>query len=122
MIRVVCIEDEPDMIELLRLVLGRLDFEVHGACGGREGLEAVERLSPQLILLDIMLPEMDGWEVYSHLKANPQTHDIPVIIVTARAQAAERLAALREAGVDDYVTKPFGPTELLESVERVLSR
>jgi CheY-like chemotaxis protein len=68
------------------------------------------------------MPEMDGWEVYSRLKQNPRTQHIPVIVVTARAQASEKISALHEAGVDDYITKPFGPTQLLESIERVLGR
>jgi two-component system response regulator VicR len=120
MSHVVCIEDEPDMIELLRLLLARRGFEVIGARGGKEGLTTVERVHPSLILLDIMMPEMDGWEVYRHLKENESTREIPVIVVSARAQAAERLAALQDAGVDDYITKPFGPGQLLGSIERVL--
>lgn len=120
MSHVVCIEDEPDMIELLRLLLARRGFEVIGARGGEEGLTMIERVHPALILLDIMMPEMDGWEVYRHLKENESTREIPVIVVSARAQAAERLAALQDAGVDDYITKPFGPGQLLGSIERVL--
>jgi DNA-binding response OmpR family regulator len=122
MSRVVCIEDEPDMIELLRLLLARRGFEVIGARGGKEGLATVENVHPALILLDIMMPEMDGWEVYRRLKANESTKEIPVIVVSARAQAAERVAALQDAGVDDYITKPFGPVQLLASIERVLGR
>jgi two-component system, OmpR family, response regulator VicR len=120
--RVVCIEDEPDMIELMRLLLSRQGFEVVGARGGKDGLEKVEQTLPELVLLDIMMPDMDGWEVYNRLKANPKTRNIPVIVVTARAQTVEKLAALREAGVDEYITKPFGPGQLLESIERVLGR
>lgn len=122
MARVVCIEDEPDMIELMRLLLTRQGFEVIGARGGKEGLELVEQNLPELILLDIMMPDMDGWQVYDQLKANPKTRDIPVIVVTARAQTAEKLAALGEAGVDDYIVKPFGPGQLVDSIERVLGR
>jgi DNA-binding response OmpR family regulator len=122
MARVVCIEDEPDMIELMRLLLMRQGFEVIGARGGKEGLELVEQTPPELILLDIMMPDMDGWQVYDQLKANPKTRDIPVIVVTARAQTAEKLAALGEAGVDDYIVKPFGPGQLVDSIERVLGR
>ncbi len=122
MTRVLCIEDEPDMIELLQLLLQRQGLEVTGARGGKEGLAMVEQSPPDLILLDIMMPEMDGWEVYNRLKQNPKSRHIPVIVVTARAQASEKVTALREAGVDDYITKPFGPTQLLESIERVLDR
>lgn len=122
MTRVLCIEDEPDMIELLQLLLQQQGLEVIGARGGKEGLAMVEQSPPDLILLDIMMPEMDGWEVYNRLKQNPKSQHIPVIVVTARAQASEKVTALREAGVDDYITKPFGPTQLLESIERVLDR
>jgi CheY-like chemotaxis protein len=122
MARVVCVEDEPDMIELMRLLLTRQGFEVIGARGGKEGVELIEQTLPELILLDIMMPDMDGWEVYRHLKENPKTRDIPVIVVTARAQTAEKLAALSKEGVDDYIVKPFGPGQLTESIERVLGR
>ena len=122
MARVVCIEDEPDMIELMRLLLTRQGFEVIGARGGNEGVALVEKNLPELILLDIMMPDLDGWEVYDHLKKNPTTRDIPVIVVTARAQTAEKLAALDKAGVDDYIVKPFGPGQLLDSIQRVLGR
>jgi two-component system, OmpR family, response regulator VicR len=122
MARVVCIEDEPDMIELMRLLLTRQGFEVIGARGGKEGVELVEKNLPELVLLDIMMPDLDGWEVYDHLKQNPTTRNIPVIVVTARAQTAEKLAALDKEGVDDYIVKPFGPGQLMESIQRVLGR
>jgi DNA-binding response OmpR family regulator len=120
--RVVCIEDEPEMIDLVRLILSRKGFEVIGANNGREGLDAVERLRPDLVLLDLMMPDMDGWEVYQRIKANTALNRIPVIIVTAKAQSIDRMLGLHIAKVDDYITKPFGPTELLNSIERVLTR
>lgn len=121
-IRVVCIEDEPEMIDLVRLILSRKGFEVIGARGGHEGLETVERLRPDLVLLDLMMPDMDGWEVYQRIKGNSAINRIPVIIVTAKAQSIDRMLGLHIAKVDDYITKPFGPTELLSSVENVLAR
>lgn len=117
---VVCIEDEQEMIELVRLILSRQKIEVHGALGGREGLEKIAELQPDLVLLDLMMPEMDGWEVYQKMKASPDMRDIPVIVVTAKAQSIDRVLGLHIARVDDYVTKPFGPQDLLESVQRVL--
>ena len=120
--RVVCIEDEPEMIELVRLILNRSGIEVHGAGGGHEGLEAVARLKPDLVLLDLMMPDMDGWEVYQQMKANPALKDIPVIIITAKAQSIDKVLGLHIAKVDDYITKPFGPTELAQSVRRVLQQ
>jgi two-component system response regulator VicR len=120
--KVVCIEDEPEMIDLVKLILGRKGFDLTGAMGGREGLEAVRRIKPDLVLLDLMMPDMDGWEVYQQMKADDELMDIPVIVVTAKAQSIDKVLGLHIAKVDDYVTKPFGPQELLQSVERVLSK
>lgn len=118
---VVCIEDELEMIELVKLILGRHNFQVIGAVGGQQGLDKIEEINPDLVLLDLMMPEMDGWEVYQKMKASETMRDIPVIVVTAKAQSIDRVLGLHIARVDDYITKPFGPQELLESVERVLS-
>lgn len=118
--RVVCIEDEPEMIDLVQLILGRRGFEVIGANGGVEGLEVVQREKPDLILLDLMMPDLDGWEVYQQIKANDELRDIPVVVVTAKAQSIDKVLGLHIAKVDDYITKPFGPQELLESVEKIL--
>ncbi len=118
--RVVCVEDEPEIIDLIRLILGRKGFDLTGATGGLEGLEAIRRIKPDLVLLDLMMPDMDGWEVYQQMKADPDLKHIPVIVVTAKAQSIDKILGLHIAKVDDYVTKPFGPQELLQSVERVL--
>jgi DNA-binding response OmpR family regulator len=119
-LKVVCIEDEPEMIELIRLILGRRNFELIGAVGGREGLEMVRKTKPKLVLLDLMMPDIDGWEVYQQMKADKELSDIPVIVVTAKAQSIDKVLGLHIAKVDDYVTKPFGPQELLASVNKVL--
>jgi DNA-binding response OmpR family regulator len=118
--RVVCIEDEPEMIDLVRLILGRKGFEVIGANGGIDGLETVRREKPDLIILDLMMPDMDGWEVYQQVKADEELKDIPVVVVTAKAQSIDKVLGLHIAKVDDYITKPFGPQQLLESVEKNL--
>ncbi|TET36406.1 MAG: response regulator [Anaerolineales bacterium] len=118
--RVVCIEDEPEMIDLVRLILGRKGFTVIGANGGIEGLETVQRERPDLVLLDLMMPDMDGWEVYQQMKADDDLRDIPVVVVTAKAQSIDKVLGLHIAKVDDYITKPFGPQELLESVEKII--
>ena len=118
--RVVCIEDEPEMIDLVRLILGNKGFEVIGANGGVEGLETVSREHPDLVLLDLMMPDMDGWEVYQQMKADADLREIPVIVVTAKAQSIDKVLGLHIAKVDDYITKPFGPQELLESVEKIV--
>lgn len=119
--KVVCIEDELEMIELVKLILSRHNFQVTGAVGGQQGLDKIADVKPDLVLLDLMMPEMDGWEVYQKMKASEDMRDIPVIVVTAKAQSIDRVLGLHIARVDDYITKPFGPQELLESVERVLS-
>jgi two-component system, OmpR family, response regulator VicR len=118
---VVYIEDDTEMIDLVTLILTRRGFQVHGAHGGLEGLDMVRREKPQVILLDLMMPEMDGWDVYHQLKADDLTKDIPVIIITAKSQAIDRVLGLHIAKVDDYVSKPFHPQELLESINKVLS-
>jgi DNA-binding response OmpR family regulator len=118
--KVVCIEDEPEMIDLVKLILGRKGFDLVGAVGGREGLETVRKLKPDLVLLDLMMPDMDGWEVYQQMKADDELKSIPVIVVTAKAQSIDKVLGLHIAKVDDYVTKPFGPQELLQSVKKVL--
>lgn len=120
--RVLCIEDEPEMIDLMRLILERRGFEVLGAVGGRQGLDAIREHMPDLVLLDLMMPDVDGWEVYRQMKADAELRDIPVVIVTAKSQSIDRVLGLHIAKVDDYVTKPFGPGELTESVERVLRK
>ena len=120
--KVVCVEDELEMIELVKLILGRNQYEVTGAVGGHEGLEKIQEIKPDLVLLDLMMPEMDGWEVYQKMKASEEMRNIPVIVVTAKAQSIDRVLGLHIARVNDYITKPFGPQELLDSVERVMTK
>ena len=120
--RVVYIEDDQEMIDLVVLILNRRGFQVKGAHGGRNGLDMIFQDPPDLILLDLMMPGMDGWEVYQQLKANEKTRGIPVIVVTAKAQAIDRVLGLHIAKVDDYISKPFSPQELVDSVEKVLAR
>lgn len=117
---ILCVEDEPEMIDLMRLILGRRGFEVKGATGGVEGLRMIREDAPDLVLLDLMMPDMDGWEVYQQMKADEKTKNIPVIVVTAKAQSIDKVLGLHIAKVDDYIAKPFSPTDLMNSVERVL--
>ena len=120
--KILCIEDEPQMIDLLRLILETHGYKVVGAEGGQEGLEAMRAEKPDLILLDLMMPDMDGGDVYQRMKQEAELGDIPVIIVTAKAAPIDKVLWINVAGVDDYVTKPFGPSELVGSIERVLAR
>jgi len=117
---ILCVEDEPEMIDLIRLILGRRGFEVKGAAGGVEGLKMIRQEPPDLVLLDLMMPDMDGWEVYQQMKADVNTKNIPVIVVTAKAQSIDKVLGLHIAKVDDYITKPFSPQDLMNSVEKVL--
>lgn len=119
---ILCVEDEPEMIDLIRLILGRRGFEVKGANGGVEGLRMIHQEKPDLVLLDLMMPDMDGWEVYQQIKADEKTRGIPVIVVTAKAQSIDKVLGLHIAKVDDYIAKPFQPQELLASVEKVLQK
>jgi two-component system, OmpR family, response regulator VicR len=119
---ILCIEDEPDMIDLIRLILTQRGYDVRGAKGGQEGLEIIRSEHPDLVLLDLMMPEMDGWEVYQQMKAAPETRNIPVIVITAKSQSIDKVLGLHIARVDDYLVKPFSPQELLASVERVFQK
>jgi DNA-binding response OmpR family regulator len=120
--RLAYIEDETEMIDLVRLILGRQGFTVLGANGGREGLDLVRKELPDLVLLDLMMPDMDGWDVYHHIRSEVLTRDIPVIVITAKAQDIDKILGLRVAKVEDYISKPFSPQELVERIEQVLSR
>ena len=94
--KVLCIEDEPEMIDLIRLILVRKGYDVYGVFGGIEGIKKVRELKPDLVLLDLMMPDMDGWEVYQQMKAEPETRNIPVIIVTAKAQNIDKVLGLTD--------------------------
>lgn len=118
---VVYIEDDTEMIDLVTLILSRRGYEVKGAHGGRQGLDIIKQSSPDLILLDLMMPDVDGWEVYQQLKADEQTRSIPVIVITAKAQPIDRVLGLHIAKVDAYISKPFHPQELLNSIDQVLN-
>lgn len=120
--RILFIEDDWETLALVKYILGRKDFEVFGARTGLEGLEAMRREFPDLVLLDLMLPGIDGWEVYRRMKADPTLQDIPVIILSAKTQGTDVALGLHVAKVDGYITKPFNIGELIETVERVLSR
>ncbi|HSG18386.1 MAG TPA: response regulator [Anaerolineae bacterium] len=117
---ILCIEDEEEMIELITLILTRHNYNVVGALGGQAGLDGVRKLKPDLVLLDLMMPEIDGWELLQRVRADPKLQQIPVIVVTARASEIDRIFGLQVAGVEGYITKPFGPEELVQSVRRVL--
>ncbi len=118
--RVLCIDDEPGVVELVALILKSQGVKVDGAVSGKEGLEAMRQSPPDAVLLDVMMPEMDGWEVYKEMQADDRLKNIPVIIVTARNSSFEEIIARERAGVSDYVTKPFLPNDSRQSLAQVL--
>lgn len=118
--KIMVVDDEPDVVDLVKLVLESDGFEVSTAYSGKEALEKIGKVLPDLVLLDIMMPQMDGWEVYSRIRANPKTKDIPVAMLTAKSQSIDKMIGLHVVKVDDYITKPFGRSELLERVKRIL--
>lgn len=114
------IEDDLEMINLVTVILNRSGYVVKSANSGSKGLELIEQELPDLILLDLMMPEMDGWTLYQQLKSSESTSNIPVIIITAKSQPIDRVLGLHVAKVDDYIAKPFHPQELLASINQVL--
>ena len=116
-----CVEDERNIRELLVYTLGTSGFEAKGLEDGQELKQALKEQLPELILLDIMLPGQDGYELLEFLKGNPDTSQIPVIMVTAKEAEYDKVRGL-EAGADDYITKPFGMMEFLARVKAVLRR
>lgn len=118
--KVMIIEDDLDTIDLLKVILELRGYEPLPALGGKAGLRLLQEVEPDLILLDLMMPEMDGWQVYRQLKADERLRQIPVIAVTAKAQEIDRVVGLQIAGMDDFIIKPFALDELVASVERVL--
>jgi two-component system response regulator VicR len=118
--KIMVVDDEPDVVDLVKLVLESDGFDVVTAYSGKEALDKIVQQMPDLVLLDIMMPQMDGWEVYSRIKAHPKTKDIPVAMLTAKSQSIDKMIGLHVVKVDDYITKPFGRSELLERVKRIL--
>lgn len=119
--KVVVIEDEPDILELIEYNLRREGFEVATATTGRTGLAAIGRERPDIVLLDLLLPGLDGLDVCRRLRAVESTRDLPVIMVTARGEESDVVLGLG-VGADDYIHKPFSPRELVARVRAVLRR
>jgi CheY-like chemotaxis protein len=116
---VLVVDDTANVRELIRVNLALEGFDVRVACDGQEALDLVPELLPDLITMDVVMPKVDGLTAATRLKTNPATSSIPIVMVTARAQTADRDKG-RRAGVDAYVTKPFEPSELVETVRKLL--
>jgi two-component system alkaline phosphatase synthesis response regulator PhoP/two-component system response regulator VicR len=116
--KILVVDDERPIVRLVQVNLEHAGYEVVTAYDGKEALEKVEQEKPDLIILDVMMPQMDGFEVMQRLQANPKTRDIPVIMLTAKAQDADVFRGW-QSGVTLYLTKPFSPFELISFVRRI---
>src|SRR6267142_5080991 len=119
--RILIVEDDPDIAALVARYLDKAGFVTERVASGREALQAIAARVPGLLVLDLMLPHVDGLEVCRLLRANDATAGIPVIMLTARAEESERIVGL-ELGADDYLAKPFSPNELVARVRALLRR
>ena len=118
---ILVVEDQEDNRQILRDLLSTADIEITEAENGEQALAAVAKQRPDLILMDIQLPVMDGYEATRRIKGNPATKDIPIIVVTSYALSGDEARA-REAGCDDYVTKPYSPRALLAKIREYLPK
>jgi two-component system alkaline phosphatase synthesis response regulator PhoP/two-component system response regulator VicR len=116
--KILAVDDERHIVRLVEVNLQRAGYEVVTAYDGKEALEKIKTENPDLVVLDVMMPYMDGFEVLKNLKADPVTAEIPVIMLTAKAQDADVFRGW-QSGVDCYLTKPFNPMELLTFVKRI---
>ena len=121
MTKILVIDDEPDAVELVEFNLRSAGYEVVTAADGAEALKKAKAHSPDLVVLDVMLPEVDGLEVCKILRRDPATSGIPLIMLTAKAAEIDRVLGL-ELGADDYITKPFSPRELVLRIKNLLKR
>ena len=119
--RILVVDDEQDMIYAVKLQLEARGFEVLTACDGQEGLNVARRESPDLIILDVMLPKVDGYKICRMLKFDRKYNAIPVIMFTARMQEGDRQTGY-EVGADAYMAKPFEPRKLLDKINELLKR
>ena len=118
---ILVIEDEEDILELIKYNLSKEGFQVIGKTTGEDGIEHAEAKIPDLVVLDLMLPGLDGLEVCKYLKRDAKTQQVPIIMLTAKGEEADVVAGL-ELGADDYITKPFSPRVLLARIRAVLRR
>src|SRR5439155_17240837 len=119
--RILVVEDDPDIAELVDRYLSKAGFATDRVSSGRDALDAIAAKTPDLLVLDLMLPHLDGLEICRRVRANEQTANIPIIMLTARAGESERITGL-ELGADDYLAKPFSPNELVARVRALLRR
>lgn len=119
--KILVVDDELDILEIIRHALNKEGFEVHVAANGFQGMEQARKYKPDLILMDVMMPVMDGMEACRQLKEDPETKNIPIVFLTARSEEFAELAGF-EAGADDYISKPIRPRVLLSRLKAILRR
>ena len=117
--RILLVDDEPDIVETVSFMLQSRNYQVSIASGGQEGLEKAKNEHPDLLLLDIMMPDLDGYDVCMKLKADEDTKDIPIIMLTAKGES-EAVLKSHSLGADDYVVKPFSLPTLLSKLKKFL--
>jgi DNA-binding response OmpR family regulator len=119
--KILVVDDEDDILHFLELVLREKGYDVATASGGHEALTKAQLEQPNLILLDIMMPQMDGWEVLKLLRVDEETADIPVAMLSARTEAKDRVQGLQEGAID-YICKPFSLQDLLVKIETIFEQ
>jgi len=119
--KILVVDDEPNILELIKFNLENNGFKVITACNGERALEMIKAENPVLILLDVMLPGVDGFELCKIIRRKNETSDIPIILITAKSEEIDKILGL-EIGADDYITKPFSVRELIARVKAVLRR
>jgi phosphate regulon transcriptional regulator PhoB len=119
--RILVVEDEPDVAEMIRYNISKEGYDVAVVRNGPDALERARELQPEMILLDIMIPQLNGWEVCRRLKQEPRTRAIPIIMVSGRVEEGDKILGF-EMGADDYITKPFSPRELVARIRAVVRR
>lgn len=119
--KILIVEDDEDMIHILRSILELEGYEIAYAGDGEEGLKAIGEYKPNLVILDLILPKIDGNEICRRVKKDPELSKIPIIMLTAKGTTRDELEGVMD-GADDYITKPFNPLDLIETIKYLLSR
>ena len=121
-IRVVYIEDDQELVNLVSMILRPRGYIVWGATDGYVGLDLVRKMKPDIVLLDLMIPDISGWDIIKKLSADPLTKDLPVVVISAKAEPIDKVLGLHIAKVAGYICKPFIPSDLVECIEQVIKQ
>lgn len=114
--KILVVDDEPHIVNLIRLTLSGEKYEVYSAYSGKEALELAKQITPDLIILDLMMPNMDGYQVCEEIRKDKRLAELPIMILSAKSQLVDKFKSIN-VGADDYVVKPFDPEELLRRVK-----